>query len=412
MVTVTFELARDCVLKQVAAARPVPGVEEVPLLEAAGRVLAERITADRDYPPVARSVRDGFAVRAADLPGDLRVIGEVRAGDSFTGDVQPGEAVEIMTGAPLPRGADCVVMVEHVKVAGDRVNVPRTLEQGENVSAQGCEARLDDVLLEPGRRLGFAEIALLATVGHPRVFVFRKPEVAILATGDEIVEVNLTPLPYQVRNSNAQALAVQVLRAGGCPQVLPIAPDLYAGTRELVEHGLKFDLLLLSGGVSAGKYDLVERVLADLGAQFFFDRVLIQPGQPLVFGKAQGKFFFGLPGNPASTMVTFEIFARAALELLGGQAEPMLPLPWSRLTRDFRQKTGLTRFLPANLSADGSQVTPLRWQGSGDVPAVARANAFVVTEPERESWAAGDLIRVLIRDSTLNSQFPRQKIGD
>jgi molybdopterin molybdotransferase len=401
--TVTFDQARESVIGQVAAARPGPAAEEVALLEAAGRVLAESVAADRDYPPVARSVRDGFAVRAANLPGELRVIGEVRAGESFGGEMQAGEAVEIMTGAPVPRGADCVVMVEHVQVDGDRVRVPRSLELG--------EARRDEVLLEQGRRIGFAEIALLATVGRPRVQVFRKPEVAILATGDEIVEVSETPRDYQIRNSNAQALAVQVMRAGGCPRVLPVAPDTYAGTRDLVEQGLRSDLLLLSGGVSAGKYDLVERVLGDLGAEFVFDRVLIQPGQPLVFGKAQGKFFFGLPGNPASTMVTFEIFGRAAVELLCGQAEPMLPLPWSKLTRELRQKTGLTRFLPATLSQDGSEVTPLRWQGSGDVPALARSNAFLVTEPDRESWSAGDLIRILIRDSTLNPQFPRRKTG-
>jgi molybdopterin molybdotransferase len=409
--TVSFDQARESVIAQVTASHPTPAAEEVTLLESAGRVLAESVAADRDYPPVARSVRDGFAVRAADVPGELRVIGEVRAGEAFAGEVHVGEAVEIMTGAPLPRGADAVVMVEHVAVTADRVGVPRTLEHGENISAQGCEARRDQALLDPGRRLGFAEIALLATVGRPRVRVFRRPEVAILATGDEIVEVDQTPRDYQIRNSNAHALAVQVMRAGGCPRILPVAPDVYAGTRDLVEQGLRSDLLLLSGGVSAGKYDLVERVLGDLGAEFFFDRVLIQPGQPLVFGKAQGKFFFGLPGNPASTMVTFEIFARTAVELLGGQAESMLPLPWSKLTREFRQKTGLTRFLPATLSRDGSEVTPIRWQGSGDVPAMARANAFLVTEPDRESWAAGDLIRILIRDSTLNPQFPRQKTG-
>jgi len=395
--TVSFEQARECVIRQVTAIYPAPTVEEVALLEAAGRVLADPVSADRDYPPVARSVRDGFALRSADVPGELRVIGEVRAGEAFAGEVHAGEAVEIMTGAPLPQGADAVVMVEHVTVSGDRVGVPRAPEHGENISAQGCEAHRGDVLLDPGRRLGFAEIAMLATVGLPRVRVFRRPEVAILATGDEVVEIEQAPRDFQVRNSNAQALAVQVIRAGGCPRILPVAPDLYADTRELVEQGLRSDLLLLSGGVSAGKYDLVERVLGDLGAEFLFDRVLIQPGQPLVFGKAQGKFFFGLPGNPSSTMVTFEIFARAAVELLAGQTESMLPLPWSKLTCEFRQKTGLTRFLPATLSKDGSEVTPIRWQGSGDVPALARANAFLVTEPERESWAAGELIRVLIR---------------
>lgn len=288
-------------------------------------------------------------------------------------------------------------MVEHCTVTGDRVSVPRTLAPGENVSPKASQARANEVLLEAGQCLGFAEIALLATVGSSRVSVYARPQVAILATGDEIVEVNETPLDYQVRNSNVESLAVQVRRAGGCPTILPIARDLYQATRELTEHGLRFDMLLLSGGVSAGKYDIVESVLADLGAEFYFDRVLIMPGQPLVFGQARGKFFFGLPGNPASTMVTFEIFARSAVELLGGQKEACLPLVASKLSRDFHQKTGLTRFLPAVLSADGSQITPLEWQGSGDVPSLARANAFLVTEPGRESWAAGDWIRVLLK---------------
>jgi molybdopterin molybdotransferase len=395
--TLTFEQARQCVLAK-AAAVPLPlNVEQVSLRKAAGRVLAEPIVADRDYPPVPRSVRDGFALRAANVPGELHVIGEVRAGEAFSGELQPGQAVEIMTGAPLPRGADSVVMVEHTTLEGDHVHVPRSLQFNENVSLQGSQAHKDEVLLNPGRLLGFAEIALLATVGYSRVPVYARPQVAILATGDEVVEVNQTPLDYQVRNSNVEGLAVQVARAGGDPEILAIAPDLYEATRELIEHGLRFDLLLLSGGVSAGKYDLVERVLADLGAEFFFDRVLIMPGQPLVFGQAREKFFFGLPGNPASTMVTFELFARAMVERLAGQSETMLPLLWSKLSRDFHQKTGLTRFLPATLSADGSEVTPVPWQGSGDVPALARANAFLVTEPGRETWAAGDSIRVLLK---------------
>jgi molybdopterin molybdotransferase len=395
--TLTFEQARQCVLKELRASQPEPQIEPISLSEAAGRVLAEPISADRDYPALARSVRDGFAVRSADLPGELFLIGEVRAGESFAGEIQPGEAVEIMTGAPLPTGADSVVMVEHCTLEGDRVTVPRTLARGENVSPQASQAREKEVLLEPGHRLGFAEIALLATVGSTSVSVYARPQVAILATGDEIVEVNETPLDYQIRNSNVESLAVQVKRAGGCPHILPIARDLYQATRELTEHGLRFDMLLLSGGVSAGKYDIVERVLADLGAEFYFDRVLIMPGQPLVFGKARDKFFFGLPGNPASTMVTFEIFARSAVELLGGQKEASLPLVWSKLSQDFHQKTGLTRFLPAVLSADGGQITPMPWQGSGDVPSLARANAFLVTEPGREHWAAGDWIQVLLK---------------
>jgi molybdopterin molybdotransferase len=395
--TLTFEQARQCVLENLRTFRPEPKIELVSLSEAAGRVLAGPVVSDRDYPALSRSVRDGFAVRAADLPGELFVIGEVRAGESFAGELQPGEAIEIMTGAPLPHGADSVVMVEQCTLAGDRVTVPRTLARGENISAKASQGRENEVLLEAGQRLGFSEIALLAMVGSTTVPVYARPQVAILATGDEIVEVKETPLDYQVRNSNVESLAVQVKRAGGCPTILPIARDLYQATLELTEHGLRFDMLVLSGGVSAGKYDIVETVLADLGAEFYFDRVLIMPGQPLVFGKARDRFFFGLPGNPASTMVTFEIFARSAVELLGGQKEASLPLVWSKLSQDFRQKTGLTRFLPAVLSADGSQITPLEWQGSGDVPSLARANAFLVTEPGRESWASGDWIRVLLK---------------
>jgi len=395
--TLSFADARACVIAKVTEHRLQPRIETVSLADAAGRVLAEPIAADRDFPALTRSVRDGFAVRASDLPGELHIIGEVRAGDAFAAKVQPGQAVEIMTGAPVPTGADAVVMIEHVKVQGDRVAIPRTAHPGDNVSLQGSQARRDEVVLQPGHRLDFARIAMLASFGRSSVQVFAQPEVALIATGDEIVEINETPLAHQIRNSNVASLAAQVARAGGRPKLLPIARDVYADTHELIERGLCSDLLLLSGGVSAGKYDIVEPVLADLGAEFFFDRVLIMPGQPLVFGRARGKFFFGLPGNPASTMVTFEIFARAALELLAGQHETALPFLWTRLARDFHQKTGLTRFLPASLSADGSSVEPMPWQGSGDVPSLARANVFLVTEPNRESWPQGDWIQVLLK---------------
>lgn len=376
-------------------------IETAPLPEAAGRVLAETIRADRDYPPFPRSVRDGFAVRAADLPGDvpgeLRVIGEARAGDVFAGVVGKGEAVEIMTGAPLPDGADAVVMVEHTERAGERVRIARTAKPGDNFVPRGSEARGGDAVLQPGVRIGYAEVALLAGVGHLSAQVYRRPRVAIIPTGDEIVEPGETPAAHQIRNSNAASLAVQVSRAGGLPEIVGIARDNYESTRALVKRGLEADLLLLSGGVSAGKYDIVEKVLAEFGAEFFFDRVQLQPGQPLVFGRAQGKFFFGLPGNPGSTMITFEVIARAAIERMQGIAEPALPLLRAKLTQPFHQKTGLTRFLPARLSDDGKCIEPAPTQGSGDVPALARANAFLVTEPDRETWAAGEDIRVLLK---------------
>jgi len=393
-VALTFDEARACVLREVGVSM---ATETVALADAAGRVLAEEITADRDYPPFPRSARDGFAVQAADLPGALRVIGEVRAGDAFIGRVNAGEAVEIMTGAGVPEGADAVVMVEHTQRKGDRVKIERGIQSGENFNPRGIEAHGGDVVLSAGVRIGFAEVALLATVGRTGVLVYRRPRVAIVSTGDEIVEAGETPGAHQIRNSNAASLAVQVCRAGGRPEILGVARDNYESTRAQVRQGLEADLLLLSGGVSAGKYDLVEKVLAEFGAEFFFDRVMIQPGQPLVFGKAQDKFFFGLPGNPGSTMITFETIARAGLERMQGLQEPALPLLRARLTRPFRQKPGLTRFLPARLSADGATIEPGISHGSGDVAALARCNAFLVTEPDRAEWAAGDDIRALLK---------------
>lgn len=400
--TLTFEQARAAVLREVPAAMDM---ESVALADADNRVLAEEIRADRDYPPFPRSTRDGFAIRAADVPGELRVIGEVRAGESFQGSVGPGETVEIMTGAPVPEGADAVVMVEHAARNRDLAGIGRSVKVGDNISQKGGEARAGAVVLRAGKQLGYAEISLAAMVGCARVRVFRRPRVAILPTGDEIVEAGERPGAVQIRNSNAAALAAQVRRAGGAPEILPIARDNYESTSALVSRGLDADLLLLSGGVSAGKYDIVERVLADAGAEFLFDSVLIQPGKPVVFGRVvrngtrdgATKFVFGLPGNPASTMVTFEIFARAAIERMQGIVEPPLRLLRAKLAREFHHKPGLTRFLPARLSADGSTVEPEPWQGSGDIPALARANAFLVAEPDRESWAAGEDIRVLVK---------------
>ena len=373
------------------------GEEEIALEQAAGRVLAEDVAADRDCPALDRSVRDGYAVRASDVPGRLRVTGEVRAGQRHEGRVEPGEAVAIMTGAPVPAGADAVIMVEHTTHENGWVRTENRAEPRQFINPQGCEAAARETVLLAGQRLDYTRIAMLAAFGRARVRVFRRPVVAIVPTGDEIVEVGETPRDFEIRNSNAYSLAAQVERAGGMARRLPVARDTLEDTRGAIERGLEADLLLLSGGVSAGKYDVVEEALAGLGAEFYFDRVLIQPGQPLVFGKAAGRLFFGLPGNPSSTMVTFEIFARAALELLAGQRETALVMPWARLTREFRHRAGLTRFLPARLSDDGGEVTPVEWHGSGDVPALTRANAYLVADPERPEYAARDWIRILLK---------------
>ena len=400
----TFPAARATVLREIQAHRTLPPTERVPLDASPNRILAADAIADRDYPPFHRATRDGFALRAQDTPNRLKIIGESKAGTRFSGSLGPNEAVEIMTGAPVPEGADAVVMIEHVRLHPDdsTVSVDRTLAPNTNIAHAGSEAKTGDIILPRGTRIDYTAVAWLATIGSTSVFVYQRPRVAIIATGDEIVELGTPPGPDQIRNSNAHTLAAQVRRAGGEPTILPIAQDTLEATQSLIEEGLKYDLLLLSGGVSAGKYDVVEPALKALGAHFYFDHVDIQPGKPLVFGRVLGNtgntFFFGLPGNPASTMVTFELFARAALDLLSGatgiNAAP-LPLTLARLTRAFTHKPGLTRFLPAILSC--TEVTPVNWQGSGDVPSICRANAFLVADASQSEYAAGDLIPVLIK---------------
>ena len=411
-----FSEARQTVLDKVRAVSDRPARETAELSAAAGRVLGEPILADRDYPPFDRATRDGYAVRAAEVaapPVELKLVGEVRAGSVFDGTVHAGECVSIMTGAPVPAGADAVVMIEYSKrldeeeAGAERIQIQRSVQAGENLVPRGSEASAGAVVLPAGRRLGYAEIGMLASVGCATVPIFRRPQVAILPTGDEVLELDRQPLPFQIRNSNSYSLRVQVAAVGGHPCPLPIAPDEYGRLRQLIDQGLAADLLLLSGGVSVGKYDLVEQVLRDLGAEFYFDAVAIKPGRPLVFGRARGTLFFGLPGNPLSTMVTFELFARPALDLLCGAEPPPLVFPRARLEQPVRQKPGLTSFLPAILSQAAAPeeagrdflpaVRAVPWQGSGDVAALARANCYLVVPEDRGELAEGELVGVLPR---------------
>ena len=403
-----FSEARHVVEEQARRVRHGPA-ELAPLLRSRGRVLAEDIVADRDFPPFPRATRDGYAVRSVDLvavPATLKIIGEVRAGRSLEGvKVGNGEAAEIMTGAPVPDGADAVVMVEYTAREGASVEVRRSVTAGENVVPTGSEARAGQLLLPRGTRMGFAEIAVAAGVGKAQVSIYRLPRVGILSTGDEIVEVEAHPGPNQIRNSNSYSLSAQVEVAGAEPVRLPIAADDPAVLKHLIEEGLGLDLLLLTGGVSMGKYDLVEQVLTEFDAEFFFTGAQIQPGRPLVFGRARQErtgretYFFGLPGNPVSTMVTFEIFVRPLLHALCGALPGKLRFLQARLGSEVRTKTGLTRFLPAQLSGefDHTEVELVRWQGSGDVAAMARANCFLVVPPDRERLAAGEMVSVLLR---------------
>lgn len=401
-VVLSFEEARHTVEQRAAQVRP-RGTETVDLLAASGRVLAEPVVADRDFPPFRRAMRDGYAVHSADLaqlPATLEVIGEIKAGATdMCAEVRLGQAASIMTGAPAPAGADAVVMVEYTSVSGNRVVVTRGVRAGDNIVPAGSEARKGQVLLEPGTRLGYSETAAVASVGKTDVAVFRRPVVAILSTGDEVVEISEQPGPSQIRNSNSYSLAVQVQEAGGESQLVGIARDEMSSLRTLIAEGLHSDLLLLTGGVSMGKYDLVEQVLEEFGAEFLFTGAQIQPGKPIVFGEARGKYFFGLPGNPVSTMVTFELFAKPLLQALEGLSPAPLTFLHARLKSEIKTKTGLKRFLPGLLSGqfEQCQVELARWHGSGDVAATARANCYIVIPPDRERIAAGEWVAVMPR---------------
>jgi molybdopterin molybdotransferase len=395
-------------VEQAAAQVHPPEAERCELLLAGGRVLAESVLADRDFPPFARATRDGYAVRSADVssvPARLKLVGEIRAGGPPQSlEVKPGQVVEIMTGAPVPAGADAVVMVEYTSRAGDTVEFQRTVAAGENFVPAGAEAKRGEVLLCPGTHLTPAAIAVAGSCGRHQLHVYRRPRVAILSTGDELVDIATEPAPNQIRNSNSYSLAAQVYAAGGAPVVLPIAPDEMERLRHLVQQGLASDLLLLSGGVSVGKYDLVEQVLSSLGAEFFFTGADIQPGRPVVFGRAPARpgvlptYFFGLPGNPVSTMVCFDLFARLMVEALAGATPRKMAFTQARLKYDVKVKTGLTRFLPALLSGEyeHSEVQLVKWQGSGDMAATARANCYLVVPPDRGTLAGGDLVCLLL----------------
>lgn len=397
-----FEQARRIVIETTRPLVAGDRCETVPLDEAHGRILAAPLLADRDIPALRRSLRDGFAVRSADLPGNLAVLGEVRAGESGNSSLPFGQATEIMTGAPVPEDADAVVMVEHVSrfqedTGRQMIRVDVAAEPGQFINPRGAEAPKGAVLIPPGVKLDASHVAALASAGQHEIEVFRRPSVAILATGDEIVEVGEQPQPHQVRNSNSYMLASLVRSAGGLPTILPIARDRPDDLGALLERGLGYDLLIVTGGVSAGKYDLVKPALRKLGTEFLFERVRVQPGQPTAFGVRGGKPLFGLPGNPGSSLITFQLFARPVLELLGGLAEPLLPLLSAHFETAFRHNGGLTRFLPARLASDGQHLRHIPWQGSSDIPALARANAFLVADHDRLAWEVGDSIRVMLK---------------
>ena len=408
-----FDAALEVVMRH-AGGIAAATVEVSGLLAARERVLAGAVKADRDQPPFNRSTRDGFAVRAGDvgIEAGLRVVGQVRAGEEWLGGtLERGSAIEIMTGAAVPAGANAVVMVEHVSrtSGGVTVEAGRVLKVGENVVPRGAEARVGQTVLGVGTVMGAAEIALAAACGYSTVEVFARPRVAIVATGDELVELGSSAGTVlgegQIWNSNSYGIAAMVAEVGGEADRMPVATDRQEALEAIIWEARRADLLVLSGGVSMGEYDLVEEVLVGMGAEFFFTGVRMQPGKPVVFGRlpANGdvgeQYFFGLPGNPVSTQVTFHCFVEPLVRALGGAGVSGARFVQATLAEDVAGKAGLMRVLPARLTSDRvrPEVRLVGWQGSGDLAANARANCYAVLPPEVERFAAGDVITILLR---------------
>jgi molybdopterin molybdotransferase len=391
---------------------PERRVEQVPFQEALGRVLAEDLLATCDIPPFDRSSMDGYAVRAADVvnpPVALEVIGESRAGGGIPAKIKAGEAVAIMTGAPVPEGADAVGVIEQCEIenGGQKILVLKPVKAHENIAFRGSEAKAGDVVLAAGHRVGPAEIAVMATFGYSKVKVYGKPRVAIFATGDELVELDQTPQPDQIRNSNAYCLASQLKLMGLEADYLGIVRDDRDDLRRKMLVGLERDVLIITGGVSMGEYDFVRDVFQDLGLEILFSKVAIKPGKPTVFARRGNKLVFGLPGNPISALITFECFVRPALGRICGMTAPELPRMKGELLADMRQSPGRTAFMPAWVTwrDRGWKVEPLLWKSSADIIGFTGANATFIFPKNRDLLRQGEIVEIML----LPDFFVRQK---
>ncbi len=376
------------------------GTERVRLDQARGRVLAENVCADIDLPPFDRARMDGYAMRSEDAsvaPIRLRAVGEIAAGARMTERLESGEAVKIFTGAPIPAGADAVQKVEVTESDGETVLIKEAVRPGQFITPRASEVAAGETVARRGREIGPAEMAVLASFGYAEVQVARKPRAAVLSTGSELVEVSTKPVEAQIRNSNSYTISAYAERAGAAVTNLGTVKDSFTDTRNaLVEASRSRDLVITSGGVSMGDYDLVKAALEDLGAEIFFDRVSIRPGKPTVFARLDSTFFFGLPGNPVSTSVTFNVFARPALRKMQGDDDPLLPTVRAALARPIKDASGRRSYLPARLFIEDGRAgaEPLKWVGSSDLVAFMRANALIVVPEETHDISEGEMVEV------------------
>jgi molybdopterin molybdotransferase len=389
--------AQAVVLQHADVLPPKPAA----LTDALGLVLAEDVASDIDMPPYDKSMMDGYAVRVGDLNdgcGVLTVIEEITAGTTPKRALGRGQAARIMTGAPIPEGTEAVVQVERTVLDQDRVRIDDPgLKRGQNILTRGREMRAGDVVLRRGVALRPQEIGVLATVGRAQVLVVGRPSVAVVPTGDEVVEPDQKPQSSQIRNGNGPMLLMQVARAGAVPHYLGIARDRLDSLREKISAGMTRDVLILSGGVSAGKLDLVPGVLQELGVEARFHKVEMKPGKPVFFGTRGRTLVFGLPGNPVSAYACFELFVRPALRRLRGLTDPGTDLPQVALAEDFAYRTDRPTYHPALLeqASGGLRVKAVPWFGSPDLRGLLNCNCLVVLPPGDHQHRAGQLFPVL-----------------
>ena len=379
-------------------------VESVPLRDSVRRILREDVLSDADSPPFDKAIRDGFAVRVEDLdsiPVVLSVAGESRAGLAADVTVESGQCCEIMTGAPLPAGSNAVVMVENTeRVSPNSVRILRGVRENEGLLRRGAEARQGELILRSGRRIGLADLGLLAGNGKSTVLVSAKPSVAVIATGDELVEVEETPKPDQIRNSNSYTICAQVEEAGARPTALGIARDDLDDLRRKICQGLEEDILIVSGGVSVGKYDLVEKVFAEFGVEVLFDKIAMKPGKPTVFGHRGQTYVFGLPGNPISTMVAFHMFVRPLILFLLKAENTAPKVLEAKLEAPAKCDPERAALVPALVRFDGGQywIRPAPWKGSSDLVGLSRANALIMIPRRSGTLESGQNAQFLLME--------------